>query len=107
MIPRSHDLAMRRLAAAVIACAMYDAAGLAETHHGHVRGEWMSVEEVAREAYAWLTTESERLEFWAEAAGLDMQTVIDGADAAIDYARRTPRTPDGVGVWTKARKVRK
>lgn len=96
---------VRRLAVAVLACAFYDAAGLAApSHRGCVRGAWggESVEAVAAEAYDWLTTPSDRLEFWAECAGLDMQTVIDGADAAVAYARRTPRAES---VWSSSRRV--
>lgn len=103
----TNDLSLRKLAAAVLSCALYDAAGLAAPfRRGSVRGsgKLLSAADVAREAYAWLTTPSERLEFWSEAAGLDMKTVIDGADAGIDYARRTPRSES---VWSSARRVRK
>lgn len=102
---RSHDhVAMRRLAIAVLATAMYDAAGVIETRResvvratyggktvSDVRGSERSAAEIQREAYDWLTTPSERLEMWSDMAGLDMDVVIAGADAAIEYAKRTPR----------------
>jgi hypothetical protein len=98
---------MRKLGVAVIAAAIYDAAGLiemkAERGRYMVRGTWMTAAELQEDAYLWLTTESERLDFWAECAGLDMQTVIDGADAAIAYAKRTPR---GQSIWGDVRRVR-
>ena len=106
---------MRRLAVAVLATAMYDAAGIIETRgaegghvRGNVRGGVASAAEIQREAYAWLTTPSGRLELWSDLAGLDMATVIDGADAAIEYARRTPRGESIFGdVRNKARMVRR
>lgn len=100
---------MKRLAVAVLAAAMYDAAGVIETKQERrsvrsVRGTVLSVAEIQAEAYAWLTTPSERLEFWAECAGLDMDTVIRGADAAVEYAKRTPR---GESIFADVRRIGK
>jgi hypothetical protein len=99
---RVDAVALRRLGVAVLTAAIYDAAGLIECHRTQVRGTWMTAAELQGDAYLWLTTASERLDFWSECAGLDMQAVIDGADAAIEYAKRTPRRES---IWGDVRRV--
>jgi hypothetical protein len=82
----------RSLAIAVLRLAIKDACGQIEASHVH-RGlrtgrgrpaKQATREQIEADAYDWLTTESEGLAFWCEMAGIDMETVIEGADGAIE-----------------------
>lgn len=81
---------VRRLAIAVLQRAAFDAAGLIDTSTwGASLG--LRAERKARvqcDAYDWLTTPGDNLDFWSEAAGIGMVDVIDGADSAVAYALR-------------------
>ncbi len=105
----SDPISTKKLAIAVLATAMYDAAGVIETRErgGVVRGRQSSAAELQREAYDWLTTPSARLELWSDLAGLDMATVIAGADAAIEYAKRTPRDNSALATGRRGRRARR
>jgi hypothetical protein len=86
----------RALAIAVLRLAIKDACGQIEATHVHrgqgaartyragQRGKATTREQIEADAYDWLTTESESLAFWCELAGIDMDTVLEGADGAIE-----------------------
>lgn len=83
---------VRRLAVAVFQRAALDAAGMIYSDAGgDLRADTREVRRrrIRDEAYAWLTTPSWGLALWADAAGIAMKDVIDGADSAVEYARRT------------------
>lgn len=82
---------MRRLAVAVLQRAAFDAAGMVYSDAGgdllpSTRDARRS--SIAAEAYDWLTTPGASLDLWTEVAGIAMRDVIDGADTAVEYAKR-------------------
>jgi len=86
----ANSAGVRRLAVAVLQRAAFDAAGLIDTSTWGKsvalraeRAEW-----IREESYDWLTTPSAALALWADVAGIAMRDVIDGADAAVEYARK-------------------
>lgn len=96
------------LAAALLRQAVFEAAGIVDqeaTRRGKRRGgaktegqssaEQRAADEIRAEAYDWLTTPSDSLDFWCRVARIDMDTVIDGADGAIKAVRKGERAPGG------------
>ena len=100
-------MSIKALAAAVLRQAVCDAAGLIE-RRGYVlpanpgpKGgrlgrrprDAATKEAVQAEAYAWLTTPGQNLEFWCGVVGISMYTVIDGVDGAIATVKKKARAP--------------
>jgi hypothetical protein len=98
----------RALASALLRQAVFEAAGIIDgeaARSGKQRGAKRTPQQLIREAqarvriqaeaYAWLTTESASLEFWCRAAGIEMDTVIDGVHGAIRTVRKGARAPGG------------